>query len=233
MQRRDILKRTGAAMGAGLLAGCLSGSGDSPGAPGGGGDGGSENDTDGDDDGDGGQESTTTTATEANDQPSALTKKSIEVVDAGCASGGSGGVSVGGSANGSSTTDSSDDSSGDSSDSGKSNASNGASVEFDAPGKNVVVTGTLITSDPCHVAELEKATYDQTANELSVTVEAKRKEGSDVCTSCIGAIQYEASFEFDEGVPASVQVVHKARDETKTVVSANASEESDATTTDS
>lgn len=215
MQRRDVLKQTGAAVGAGLFAGCLSGSGDSPGAPGNGGD---SNGTEGD-----GQESTTTTTTSktTGDKPTALKKKSIEVVDVGCASGGSG-VSMGGSENGSSTTDSSGGSANDSSGETTSKPSNGASVEFDAAEKKVVVTGTVITSDPCHVAELGKTEYDRRANELFVTVEAKRKEGADACVSCVGAIRYEATFTFDEGVPQSVQVAHRSQGKKETVEKANA-----------
>ena len=95
-----------------------------------------------------------------------------------------------------------------------------ANVEFDSAATSVAVTGTIAVSDACHTAKLAGASYDPESGTLEVTVVSKKKEGADICAQCIVEIDYEASFDFEGGLPQTVTVVHEAMGESKTVAKA-------------
>ncbi|WP_049971701.1 hypothetical protein [Haladaptatus cibarius] len=97
-----------------------------------------------------------------------------------------------------------------------------ASVEFNESESTVLVTGTIRTSDPCHVPKLGNVNYDRESGTMNVTIRAKKQEGEGVstCQQCLGAIEYESEFAFSSGVPSSVSVSHQSQGETKEVTSA-------------
>lgn len=97
---------------------------------------------------------------------------------------------------------------------------NEASVTFDEAGTSVGVTGTIAGSNTCYIAELADASYDSATGTLEVAVVSKEKEGAEVCGQCIVAIDYEATFDFEGGLPATVSVVHASLGEKKTVAKA-------------
>lgn len=82
----------------------------------------------------------------------------------------------------------------------------------------VVVEGTIVGADACHVAELESVAYDEAARELRVVVEAVRRAGEDTgCAQCITAIDYRVRARFTDEVPERVVVDHRRGGETTTV----------------
>ena len=98
-----------------------------------------------------------------------------------------------------------------------------ATVEF-ADG-SVVVTGTIPGANACYVAKLADASFDHEEGTLGVTVTSVEDAKEDVvCADCIAEIDYEATFAFDGGLPASVSVVHEAMGESETVATAEPSE---------
>lgn len=72
----------------------------------------------------------------------------------------------------------------------------------------VVVEGTIDGRNGCYTAELERARYDDGADELTVDVRSYESDESDMCTQCITDIDYRGTFEFDEGTPDTVTVRH-------------------------
>jgi len=105
-------------------------------------------------------------------------------------------------------------------DAGCGEGDNDATVGFDADAGTVEVSGTIPGADACHVARLVEAGYDADAGSLAVTVESVRRDDAEACADCISEIDYEATFTFDGGLPASVTVTHEALDESTTVASA-------------
>jgi hypothetical protein len=105
-------------------------------------------------------------------------------------------------------------------DSGCGQPKNEASVSFEEQDGSIDVTGTIPGSNACYVAELADASYDSETGTLELTVSSVEKEGADACAQCITEIDYEATFAFEGGLPASVRVVHRAMGETETVTTA-------------
>ncbi|USZ69528.1 hypothetical protein NGM10_07285 [Halorussus salilacus] len=105
-------------------------------------------------------------------------------------------------------------------DAGCGSETNEATVEFED--ESVVVTGTIPGSNACHVARLADAGYDPASGLLELTVESVEDRGEDeACADCIAEIDYEATFEFEGGLPESVTVTHEAMDESTTVAEAD------------
>lgn len=76
-------------------------------------------------------------------------------------------------------------------------------------GNRVDVDGTIRGQNGCYTAELEDATYDEGADELTVAVRAV--DGSsdrESCQECIVDVDYRATFEFRDGTPDEVSVHH-------------------------
>ena len=73
----------------------------------------------------------------------------------------------------------------------------------------VDVDGTIGGSNGCYTAELQDATYDDGADELTVAVRSyDDSDGGEVCQDCIVDVDYRASVEFRDGTPGEVTVVH-------------------------
>ena len=72
----------------------------------------------------------------------------------------------------------------------------------------VDVDGTISGRNGCYTAELEAATYDDGADELTVAVRSYDDSDGGYCQQCIVDIDYRASVEFREGTPETVTVVH-------------------------
>jgi hypothetical protein len=194
MRRREVLKRTGAAAGVGLLGGCLDRYRDAP--VGNDPDGGSTTTGDVDDTSDTGNAGETSET--GGEDVSELADSSLELVDADCG-----------------------------------NPDGRASVRFRRSEGVAVVDGTISASDPCHVARLAGTELDPKTGEFTVTVETARERttGTTACVQCIGAIEYDATFRFDGGLPASVTVVHRGLDGARTVATAEPGAETAAGTT--
>lgn len=105
-------------------------------------------------------------------------------------------------------------------DSGCGQPTNEASVSFREADAEVGVTGTIAGSNACYIAELADASYDEASGALTLTVASTQEEGSEVCAECITEIDYEITAAFEGGLPATVEVVHEALDETTTVTTA-------------
>jgi hypothetical protein len=84
-----------------------------------------------------------------------------------------------------------------------------ATLEADAGGHRLTVTGTIEASNPCHVAELVET--DLSDGTITVTV-GTEPDGSDACMECIGAVDYEATVQLTPGLEADVVVSHETFD---------------------
>lgn len=189
MQRRDILKRAGAATTVGLLGGCLGrndgGSGGS--AP----DGSNETDTTTTTHNTTTSENTTTggttetgtkTGTSTTTTDATVTDRSLKVTSAGC---------------------------------GQPN--NEASVEFDDSKKQVVITGTIAGSDSCARPTLEVGKTDPKKDTFMAIIGTKKKDGNVGCSQCITEIEYRATLTFEDSLPESVKVTHESMGKSKVV----------------
>ena len=201
MDRRALL-RASAAAGA-LLAGCLK-AGDDPGDPGTAGGGGSPTGTadrtptgtegggsggDGADGDDGAttDESTDTESATGDDTPSE-TDGATETPDG---------------------SDGSNEMADQSFEVGGTECGQGANRAAVSRGDDRVdVDGTIGGRNGCYTAELEDATYDDESDELTVAVHAYEDSDGGYCQQCIVDVDYRASFEFRDGTPDEVTVVH-------------------------
>lgn len=82
-----------------------------------------------------------------------------------------------------------------------------ASVERDS--NHVTVRGTISGRNSCFTAELERATYDADASELTVAVRSfsEATEG-EACGQCLVDIDYCARVSYDAPDPETVTVLH-------------------------
>lgn len=97
----------------------------------------------------------------------------------------------------------------------------GAAV--DVTGESVTVDGTIVTATPCRELSVEAATDDEDRDRLTVVVEASPSDGS--CQQCIGAVEYEASIDFEHDLPTTVVLEHRSRNESRTVATATRGED--------
>ena len=93
-----------------------------------------------------------------------------------------------------------------------------AAVTFDGDSSTVNVEGSIMASDPCHVATVERAAMSDGTLTVAVGVEA---DDSDTCQQCLGQVQYEARFAFADALPSNVEVQHTSQGETTTVTTAS------------
>lgn len=75
----------------------------------------------------------------------------------------------------------------------------------------VLVEGTIRGSNTCYTAEQTGASYDGTADELTVTIRSYEEASNGVCSMCLVDIDYESRTSFDQGLPDSVVVVHNGQ----------------------
>jgi len=92
-------------------------------------------------------------------------------------------------------------------------ASAGAEVSSDS--MIVTVAGTIEAPDPCHAATIADAGYDGDADALALTV--GYESDGDMCSDCVGAVEYEATVTFTGRLPGSVTVDHEGTDGTTTI----------------
>jgi len=89
-------------------------------------------------------------------------------------------------------------------------ATQAADVSFEDG--TVAVEGTTTGNDGCYTAELRDASYED--GRLTVTVEAvDDSEEDQACTQALVEIDYEATFQFEGGLPGSVAVRHDSMGE--------------------
>lgn len=89
-----------------------------------------------------------------------------------------------------------------------------AAVTFDDGSSTVSVDGSIMASDPCHVATVERASMADGTLTVVVGIEA---DDSEACQQCLGQVQYEARFAFADALPGTVEVQHASMDGTTTV----------------
>lgn len=79
-----------------------------------------------------------------------------------------------------------------------------------AEGRTVTVTGTIDGSNTCYTARLKGVSLDGSGTTLRVDVESyvPESDGTRACGQCIVDIEYESTFEFEDGRPDEVVVRH-------------------------
>lgn len=104
-------------------------------------------------------------------------------------------------------------------DAGCGTVAESATVSFDSEATSVSVHGTTTAADSCRLARLAASEYDADSGELTLTVETyAASEGP--CTECLTEVDYEATSDFDGGLPDRVVVVHDSRAGRREVVHA-------------
>lgn len=88
-----------------------------------------------------------------------------------------------------------------------------AAAEFGS--ESVTVTGAIEAPNPCHTATVEEATIDTGTLTAVVGLEETDDE---VCTECVGLVEYEASIEVDGIGGVDEIVVSHVADGTRTEV---------------
>lgn len=91
-------------------------------------------------------------------------------------------------------------------DQGCGTGENAASVTFGDD--DVTVVGTISGANACYTAELEEATYDAEADEMTVSVRSHDPTTERACADCIVDIDYETRISFHGGLPGEVEVEH-------------------------
>ncbi|WP_101295461.1 hypothetical protein [Halegenticoccus soli] len=84
---------------------------------------------------------------------------------------------------------------------------------------SVAATGCIRGPNGCSAARLNGATLDGGTLEIVVGIEDTRDE-NEVCTEAIVHLGYEATVEFDGGLPEKTIVIHDGMDGRKTVATA-------------
>ncbi|MFC4358403.1 hypothetical protein ACFO0N_10650 [Halobium salinum] len=158
---------------------------------------------------------------DARNESGATTDEPTDGSDAGDAGGGDNGT--GGGDDGTGGGNGSDDSGGGSNPSvanteltpkQECGGADGASVEFVSDA--VTAVGCIQGPNGCHVPKLQDAAMS--GETLRITVTTEKEGGADTaCTQAIVDRGYEATVSLSGGMPATVEVVHVAMGETKTV----------------
>jgi len=81
-----------------------------------------------------------------------------------------------------------------------------ASVSFGSV--SVSVPGTVVGNNACYRARLADVSYDAASGTCRVVIEAFNASPEEMCAQCITVIDYEATVEFEGGLPDTVEVVH-------------------------
>lgn len=83
------------------------------------------------------------------------------------------------------------------------------------------VTGTIVGSNLCYIARLDRVAYDEMEGRLVVYVDSVSAADPDTaCAECIAAIDYRVRTEFTGQGPTAVEVIHVSGDREQTVASA-------------
>lgn len=91
-------------------------------------------------------------------------------------------------------------------DAGCGTGENRAAVSY-ASG-TVTVDGSIDGANACYTATLDRASYDDSTDELTVAVVSEERSDGQACAQCIVDIAYTASVTFDSGLPGRVVVTH-------------------------
>ncbi|PSQ58060.1 hypothetical protein BRD18_06600 [Halobacteriales archaeon SW_7_71_33] len=83
------------------------------------------------------------------------------------------------------------------------------------------LVGGDLTSVETDCADGDGGSYDAGADALTVTVAVSAEDG--VCATCTGVLEYEATVDFDGGLPGTVRVRHADGDRTETVTTVSRS----------
>ena len=102
-----------------------------------------------------------------------------------------------------------------------------ATVTFDEDALEVLVAGCIVGNTGCHVPVLVEPTLEgdepQNVAEDPLRVRIATVDDSDpdeMCTQVLTDLGYEATFGFEDTLPAAVDVVHETPDSDRTVVTA-------------
>jgi len=94
-------------------------------------------------------------------------------------------------------------------------------IEFREDERTLVVTGTIDAANPCKVVDVSAIDHDEADGSVTVTITtADPEDGPEMCQQCLGAIGYEARFEFADAFPSNASVVHDGRSGRRSVGSA-------------
>jgi len=85
-----------------------------------------------------------------------------------------------------------------------------ASATLAYDGERVRVDGTFIASNPCHELSIATATYSDERRTATVVVDATHPDKA--CQDCIGALDYQATVDFDHDLPDHVHLHHRDAD---------------------
>jgi hypothetical protein len=95
-----------------------------------------------------------------------------------------------------------------------------ASVSVDSDAALVSVSGTTSGANTCYRARIANSSYDEGADEFELVMEAyDANDGA--CAECVTELDYEATADFEGGLPGSVVVVHDSRGTRRTVATAS------------
>ncbi|WP_299268030.1 hypothetical protein [Halorientalis sp.] len=83
-----------------------------------------------------------------------------------------------------------------------------AEVTFDTDAGEVLVDGTVSGNNSCRRAALGSLEYDESAGELTVSVETTDIEGCEAGAQALVGIDYDGRFEVDGELPSEVTVSH-------------------------
>ena len=93
-----------------------------------------------------------------------------------------------------------------------------STVTYD--GEAVTVDGSFVTPNPCYGIEFEENSYDAQTDTLELTVATTPPEDDEVCTDCVGEVDYQTSVEFENDLPGHVVVTHRTDEDVTEVARA-------------
>lgn len=108
-------------------------------------------------------------------------------------------------------------------------------IDFDEDASEIVVTGTIDAATPCKAVDVSAIDHDESGGSVTVTIATvEREDAPEMCTQCIGALDYEATLTFGDEFPSEASVVHDGQSGRRGVASAayGSSSASAPTTTD-
>jgi hypothetical protein len=142
---------------------------------------------------------------------------------AGCIAGNSGDAAAGGSDTDQPSDTDSPESSPTLSDASlerREDCSSAGSASIAAESNAVTVQGCIQGSDGCQVPALADTSYDEEADELTVTVTTEKGTDADTCTQQIVQLGYTATVQFEGGLPKTTTVNHQGAGESGQVAQA-------------
>jgi hypothetical protein len=94
-------------------------------------------------------------------------------------------------------------------------------IDFDEDVSEIVVTGTIDAATPCKAVDVSAIDHDESDGSVTVTIATvEREDAPDMCTQCIGALDYEATLTFGEEFPSNASVVHDGQSGRRSMASA-------------